>query len=641
MADHETDAALAALVAAARRSGVARRLQGDVETRLLQSIVDATVRLFDAEAASIALFEQDPDRLEFRVAAGEQGAGVVGLTVPPTQGIAGFVYSTGQALALSDVADDPRFEPGRGRADRLRAALDRGRAARRRSRHVGVLQVLDKRGSPTFSLQDMELLGVFAGQATVAIDAARVQRDTDGSCARARRGSSPGSTPAQVETLVRRGDARSRRRRRGALLALVDQVARLRSLSDRETSLLTEILEVVATHADRGAAGAGRRGGDRAASRLVGAVRDPTHDAASQPSDRAASLASGRGRRDGGGVPVGNHRLRPRERPPALGGRVVENVTVELSDDGPTVVPDEAPRHVRPRDRVRRDHPRPRAGGRARLDPRPRRRPARQGNGVRRRSRLGHRAGPRGLQPEPLVEERGALPIFHELADQAYFRGHGARQRGQQRAGPELPVAVLVGLLGRGPRRARPVARSTTTPRRRSSSARGASTCRSRGRTAAAPSRPATASPRPTSPGSSRSSCSKHPGLSPFEVKAILASVADNPGDAAGRATTPVSLARTYVELFRRNPALARLLTVASSSRASATGCTSSRSWSSSTPRANRPSLLGIVGAARILPYVLLSVPAGIVADRFDRRDGPPRHRPGPRRRSCWCWSRP
>jgi MFS family permease len=30
--------------------------------------------------------------------------------------------------------------------------------------------------------------------------------------------------------------------------------------------------------------------------------------------------------------------------------------------------------------------------------------------------------------------------------------------------------------------------------------------------------------------------------------------------------------------------------------------------------------LLGIVGAARVLPYVLLSVPAGFVADRFDRR---------------------
>lgn len=32
------------------------------------------------------------------------------------------------------------------------------------------------------------------------------------------------------------------------------------------------------------------------------------------------------------------------------------------------------------------------------------------------------------------------------------------------------------------------------------------------------------------------------------------------------------------------------------------------------------PVLLGIIGAARVLPYVLLSVPAGIVADRFDRR---------------------
>ncbi|MEO6351394.1 MAG: MFS transporter, partial [Candidatus Limnocylindrales bacterium] len=29
---------------------------------------------------------------------------------------------------------------------------------------------------------------------------------------------------------------------------------------------------------------------------------------------------------------------------------------------------------------------------------------------------------------------------------------------------------------------------------------------------------------------------------------------------------------------------------------------------------------LGIIGAVRIIPYILLSVPAGIVADRYDRR---------------------
>ena len=32
------------------------------------------------------------------------------------------------------------------------------------------------------------------------------------------------------------------------------------------------------------------------------------------------------------------------------------------------------------------------------------------------------------------------------------------------------------------------------------------------------------------------------------------------------------------------------------------------------------PVLLGLVGAARVLPYVFLSLPAGIAADRFDRR---------------------
>lgn len=36
--------------------------------------------------------------------------------------------------------------------------------------------------------------------------------------------------------------------------------------------------------------------------------------------------------------------------------------------------------------------------------------------------------------------------------------------------------------------------------------------------------------------------------------------------------------------------------------------------------RENSPVVLGIVGAARVTPYILLSIPAGIVVDRFDRR---------------------
>jgi len=249
--DQQTDAALVALVAAARRSAIGRRLQGDIETRLLQSIVDATVRLFDAEAASIALFEQDPDRLEFRVAAGEQGAGAVGLTVPPSQGIAGFVYSTGQALSLSDVANDPRFN--RDAAEQTGYVPRSIAAAPLLDEHgtVGVLQVLDKRGSPTFSLRDMELLGVFASQATVAIAAARVQRDTDRLLRSVLGQVGPDLDEAQVERLVAAATADLDVDDDAPFWRLVDQVARLRSLTDRETGLLTDILEVVAVHAGR------------------------------------------------------------------------------------------------------------------------------------------------------------------------------------------------------------------------------------------------------------------------------------------------------------------------------------------------------------------------------------------------------
>jgi GAF domain-containing protein len=245
------DAAIAALVAASRRSAVGRRLQGDIESRLLQSIVDATVRLFDAEAASIALFEPDPDRLVFRVAAGEQGAGAIGLSVPPTQGIAGFVYSTGQALALSDVANDPRFNRDAaeqtGYVPRSIAAaplLDEEGA-------IGVLQVLDKRSSATFSLQDMELIGVFAAQATVAIGAAKVMRDTTRLVAASLAELDATSSTEEAEAVVARVTAGLDTDEDTPFWRIVDQVARLRGLTDRELNLVADILAVVAADAER------------------------------------------------------------------------------------------------------------------------------------------------------------------------------------------------------------------------------------------------------------------------------------------------------------------------------------------------------------------------------------------------------
>jgi GAF domain-containing protein len=250
--DPVTAAALQALQAAAQRGAVARRLQGDAETSLLQGVVDLAASILDAEAASIALFEHEPDRLEYRVAAGPHGSGVVGLSVPPSRGIVGFVFSTAQPIAVSDVRKDPRFD--KGTAERtgyvpfaIAAVPIVGQVGT-----VGVLQVLDKRNSETFSLADMDLLGRLARQAATAIDGTRVQRDTTLMLREVLRSIAGDELDdAALDALLAQEAVTLDRDAEQPFWRLVDVVSRVRGLGDRELTLVVEMLEVVARSAGR------------------------------------------------------------------------------------------------------------------------------------------------------------------------------------------------------------------------------------------------------------------------------------------------------------------------------------------------------------------------------------------------------
>ena len=75
----------------------------------LQQLVDDARAAFSAAACSIATLADTDDALIYRVASGEGSERVVGMRLPLTTGLASYVVTSGQALAVKDVAEDPRF----------------------------------------------------------------------------------------------------------------------------------------------------------------------------------------------------------------------------------------------------------------------------------------------------------------------------------------------------------------------------------------------------------------------------------------------------------------------------------------------------------------------------------------------------
>lgn len=143
---------------------------------LLRSITDAARSLFSAAACSLALLEDDRE-LVFHVASGAGADEVVGLRVPVNKGIAGWVATSGQPIAIDNVTRDPRFavdvasDTGYQPRSILAMPLQTDRGL------VGVVEVLDRDTTSRDGTHDMELLGLFANQAALAIENSRVFAD--------------------------------------------------------------------------------------------------------------------------------------------------------------------------------------------------------------------------------------------------------------------------------------------------------------------------------------------------------------------------------------------------------------------------------------------------------------------------------
>lgn len=137
---------------------------------LLQAIVEVARAIFGARAASIMLLDEEAGQLVFEAVTGEGEDTLVGRRIPSGTGIAGWVAGSGQPLVVEDVASDPRFAVEEARRT---GYVPKGLMAvplMHEERVLGVLNVLDRPERRRFTVAEMDLLGMFANQAAVALD---------------------------------------------------------------------------------------------------------------------------------------------------------------------------------------------------------------------------------------------------------------------------------------------------------------------------------------------------------------------------------------------------------------------------------------------------------------------------------------
>ena len=137
---------------------------------LLQATVEVARAIFGAKAASVFLLDEAADELVFEAVAGEGARELIGMRFPAGNGVAGWTLATRQPLVIDDLTSDTRFS--------REAAESTGYVPKSlmavpllvEERALGVLEVLDRPPESRLKLAEVDLLGLFANQAAIALD---------------------------------------------------------------------------------------------------------------------------------------------------------------------------------------------------------------------------------------------------------------------------------------------------------------------------------------------------------------------------------------------------------------------------------------------------------------------------------------
>ncbi len=131
-------------------------------------------RVTNSVSSTLMILDHDTGELVFSVPTGPNAAQLTDIRIPTGRGIAGWVAQHGQYVLVPDVKKDPRFYPEIDRLTGLKTKSVLCVPLKAKSKLIGVLEVVNKADGSEFTQQEALLLSIFACQAAMAIENARL-----------------------------------------------------------------------------------------------------------------------------------------------------------------------------------------------------------------------------------------------------------------------------------------------------------------------------------------------------------------------------------------------------------------------------------------------------------------------------------
>jgi signal transduction protein with GAF and PtsI domain len=218
-------------------------------TKSIRDLLSVSAAELGAGEASVLIRDGSGGDLRFLAATGEVAPKLMNLRIPAGKGIAGFVMSSGQPMAVSDVEEEASFYAEVDKETGYSTEMILATPLRHNGEMIGVLEYINRPGEPPhepFTPEEMDKAGLFAeaiASLVNAYESAKLFRDLGEKIV----GTEEEMDITEVQSWLEgiRGSAEHRE-----MMALALLIREIGSRGEAERTLCRQVLEAVLKFSD-------------------------------------------------------------------------------------------------------------------------------------------------------------------------------------------------------------------------------------------------------------------------------------------------------------------------------------------------------------------------------------------------------